>query len=223
MGLSITPVLQPPLWPQTELAPPGRVQRPSSLSSIGNTLTAWCQGHPLPPLPLCLGTLIPPHYPLDPSMPHGAVWSCPQVASQCGKAWDSPPQPSPPPAHPGTSVAVGIELGGRVREAGAVGELVHGPHPWLVPAALLAWDADGVADAAIGQPARVALVQPTLPRQVQLARGGQHGPVTLALLPGPLGGEPPRRGDVKHFPCRGESSPVRVGQQPAGCCRGWVA
>lgn len=81
----------------------------------------------------------------------------------------------------GTSVAVGVEQGRGVREAGAVGVVVDGPHPRLIPAAVLPRDVDGVADASIRQPAGVTLVQASLPGQVELPNGSQLGSQGVAV------------------------------------------
>lgn len=101
-----------------------------------------------------------------------------------------------------TFIAVGVEFGGGGGEAGAVGELVEGPDARGLAAAFPAREPDGVADAAVGQPAWVALVQALTPRQVELSRGGQRSPPAPAVPLGPLPGEPPRHRGVKHRPCK---------------------
>lgn len=83
-----------------------------------------------------------------------------------------------------TSVAVGVVQGCGVGEAGAVGVVVDRPHPGLVPAAVLPWDVDGVAGAAVGEPAGVALVQAGLPGEVELPDGGQLGSQGMAVSGG---------------------------------------
>lgn len=72
-----------------------------------------------------------------------------------------------------TSVAVGVEQGCGVREARAVGIIVDCPHPGLISTAVLPWNVDGIADAAVGQPARVTLVQASLPGEVELSDSSQ--------------------------------------------------
>lgn len=74
-----------------------------------------------------------------------------------------------------TSVAVRVEQSHGVGEARAVWVAVDGPHAGLVAAAVLSRDVDGVTDAAVSQPAGVALVQAGLPGEVELADGGQLG------------------------------------------------
>lgn len=84
----------------------------------------------------------------------------------------------------GTSEAEGVVSGQGVGEAGLVVVLVHGPDARRVPPAGGARAHDGVAQAAIGQPARVAPVQTLLPGGVQLANRGQRGVLPLAVLLG---------------------------------------
>lgn len=57
-----------------------------------------------------------------------------------------------------TSVAVGVEQGCGVREACAVGIVVDSPHSGFISSAVLPWDVDRIADAAVSQPARITLV-----------------------------------------------------------------
>lgn len=83
-----------------------------------------------------------------------------------------------------TSEAVGVEQSRSVGEASAVGVRVDGAHAGLVPAAVLPRDVDGVADAAVSQPARVALVQAGLPGQVELTHCGQLGSKGVAVCGG---------------------------------------
>lgn len=82
----------------------------------------------------------------------------------------------------GTSEAEGVVPGQRVREAGLVVVLVHGPDARRVPAAGCSGAHDGVPQAAIGQPARVAPVQALLPGGVELPNRGQRGVLALAVL-----------------------------------------
>lgn len=60
-----------------------------------------------------------------------------------------------------------------MREAGLVSEAVDGFDTRLRPAATLSRCYDGIADAAIRQPAGAAPIQTFTPRQVQLCRRGQ--------------------------------------------------
>lgn len=80
-----------------------------------------------------------------------------------------------------TSVTVGVKQGCGIREAGTIGVVVDSPHPGLVSAAVLARDVDRVADAAIGQPAGVTLVQAGLPGEVELPDIGQLGSQGMAV------------------------------------------
>lgn len=83
-----------------------------------------------------------------------------------------------------TSEAVGVEQSRGVGEASAVGVTVHGAHARLVPATVLPRHVDGVADAAVSQPAGVALVQSGLPGQVELTHSGQLGSKGVAVCGG---------------------------------------
>lgn len=83
-----------------------------------------------------------------------------------------------------TSEAVGVKQSRGVGEASAVGVAVDGAHAGLVAAAVLPGHVDGVADAAVGQPARVALVQAGLPGQVELTHSGQLGSKRVAVCGG---------------------------------------
>lgn len=82
-----------------------------------------------------------------------------------------------------TSEAVGIEACSWRRKARAVGEAVHCAHTWSRAPATPARSLDRVAHAAVGQPARVALVQALVPGQVQLPHGGQRCTLPLTLRP----------------------------------------
>lgn len=59
----------------------------------------------------------------------------------------------------------------------------------LTSSTLRPGDSDGVADAAVGQPAVVAAVEPRPPGCEQLARRGQHSIMLLTLLSRLLKGE----------------------------------
>lgn len=72
----------------------------------------------------------------------------------------------------------------------------------FIRAAAFPWSGDRVADAAVRQPAGVALVQAITPGQVELPGGGQRSPPSPAVPPGPLQGEAPRCCGVKHLPCK---------------------
>lgn len=89
----------------------------------------------------------------------------------------------------GTSEAEGVVPGQRVGEARLVVVLVQGPDARRVPPAGGAGAHDGVAQAAVGQPARVAPVQALLPGGVELANGGQRGVLALTVLLGFWEGE----------------------------------
>lgn len=80
-----------------------------------------------------------------------------------------------------TSVAVGVEEGGGVWEAGAVGVVVDGSDPRLIPTTVFPRDVDGITDAAICQPAGITLVQTSLPSQVELSNSGQLGSQRVAV------------------------------------------
>lgn len=83
-----------------------------------------------------------------------------------------------------TSITVGVKQRRGVREPGPVGVVVDGPHPGLVPAAVLPRDINGVADTAVRQPPGVALVQAGLPGQVELSHSGQLGSQGMAVSGG---------------------------------------
>lgn len=80
-------------------------------------------------------------------------------------------------------------LVGGVWEAGLVFVLVERADPQQASATLRPGHGDGVADAAVGQPAVVAAVQPRPPGREQLTGRRQDGVVLLALLPRLLQGE----------------------------------
>jgi hypothetical protein len=80
-----------------------------------------------------------------------------------------------------TSEAVGIEARGGRGEAGPVGEAVDGAHARGWAPAAPARRLNRVAYAAIGQPARVTLVQALVPGQVQLSHRGQRCALAVAL------------------------------------------
>lgn len=83
-----------------------------------------------------------------------------------------------------TSEAVGVEQSRGVGEASAVGVAVDGAYAGLVSTTVLPGNVDGVADAAVGQPAGVTLVEAGLPGQVELAHGGQLGSQRVAVCGG---------------------------------------
>lgn len=99
----------------------------------------------------------------------------------------------------GTSEAEGVVPGQRVGEARLVVVLVHGPDARRVPAAGGPGADDGVAQAAVGQPARVAPVQALLPGGVELPNRGQRGVLALAVLLGFWEGELLRLGCEEHI------------------------
>lgn len=99
-----------------------------------------------------------------------------------------------------TSEAEGVVPGQWVQEACLIGVEVDGPHTWLVPATGRPRGDDGVAEAAVGQPAGVALVQAEAPGGVELAGRGEGGVVGFTELQGFLEGELLRAGDEEHLP-----------------------
>lgn len=80
-----------------------------------------------------------------------------------------------------TSVAVGIKQGCGAGEACAVGVVVDSPHSRVISTTVFPWDVDRIADAAISQPARITLVQASLPGKVELPNCGQLGSQGLAV------------------------------------------
>lgn len=99
----------------------------------------------------------------------------------------------------GTSEAEGVVPGQRVGEAGLVVVLVHGPDSWRIPSAGGTGADDGVAQAAVSQPARIAPVQALLPGGVQLAHRGQSGVLAVAVLLSLREGELLRLGGEEHI------------------------
>ena len=99
-----------------------------------------------------------------------------------------------------TSEAEGMMPGQWVREACLVGVKVDRSHAWLVSATGGPRGDDGVAEAAVGQPASIALVQALAPGGVELARGGQCGVVGFTECQGLLKGELLRACDKEHLP-----------------------
>lgn len=81
-----------------------------------------------------------------------------------------------------------VPVGG-VWVAGLVFILVERAHPQQASSTLRLGHGDGVTDAAVGQPAVVAAVQPRPPGREQLTRRRQHGVVLLTLLSRLLEGE----------------------------------
>lgn len=88
-----------------------------------------------------------------------------------------------------TLEAESVVPGQRVWKARLVGIEVDGSHTWLVPAAGGPRGDDGVAEAAVRQPAGIALVQAAAPGGVELAGGGERGVLRLAELQRLLEGE----------------------------------
>lgn len=78
---------------------------------------------------------------------------------------------------------------------------VNGPHAHQVPSTIGPCSGNGVANAAVSQPARTAHVHAILPGQVQLARGGQAGSQAVAFVKSFLEGELLRGGGVEDFAC----------------------
>ena len=103
-----------------------------------------------------------------------------------------------------TFKAVHSVLGVGTGEAGLVLELVQCPDPQQPPAALRPGHGDGVAHAAVRQPAVVAAVEARPPGGVQLARGRQHRVPGQTLLTGLLQGQLGGDGRVEDLPCMGQ-------------------
>lgn len=82
----------------------------------------------------------------------------------------------------GTSEAEGVVPGQGVGEAGLVVVQVHGPDSRSIPSAGGAGADDGIAQAAVCQPARITPVQTLLPGGVELPNRGQRGVLALAEL-----------------------------------------
>lgn len=101
-----------------------------------------------------------------------------------------------------TAVADGIVAGVGVRVPRLVDVQVHRPHAHQVAPAVGPCSGDGVADAAVGQPARAAHVHAVLPGQVQLPRGGQPRSQAAALVECFLEGELLGGGGVEDFACK---------------------
>lgn len=99
-----------------------------------------------------------------------------------------------------TSEAEGMVPGQWVQEARLVGVEIDGSHAWLVPTTGGPWGDNRVAEAAIRQPAGVALVQASAPGGIELARGGQCGVVGFTELLGFLEGELLRSCGKEHLP-----------------------
>lgn len=91
-------------------------------------------------------------------------------------------------------------LGQQVGEAGLVGVEVDSSHAWLVPTTGRPRGDDGVAEAAVSQPASVALIQAMAPGRVELARGGQGGILGLTECQCFLEGELLEACGEEHFP-----------------------
>lgn len=88
-----------------------------------------------------------------------------------------------------------------------VGVQIDRSHTQEVAAAVGPSLGDGVAHAAVGQPASAAHVHPALPGQVELARGGQSRPQPPALIGCLLERELLRRGGIKDLACEGHITP----------------
>lgn len=87
-----------------------------------------------------------------------------------------------------------------VWEAGLVGVEVDSSHARFVPTAGRPRGDDGVSEAAICQPASIALVQATAPGSVELASGGQGGILGFTEGPRFLEGELLEACGEEHFP-----------------------
>ena len=101
-------------------------------------------------------------------------------------------------------------------EASLVLKLVQRPDPQQPPAALRPGHGDGVAHAAVRQPAVVAAVEAHPPGGVQLARGGQDRVPGLTHPPGLLQGQLGGDGRVEDLPCMGHRQGEYNGE---GCWR----
>lgn len=101
-----------------------------------------------------------------------------------------------------TFIAVGIKLAIGVREACLVLIAIQGSHPKQTPAALGPRHRGRVADAAVRQPAVVALVKAVPPGHVEVPHGSQDTSSLLTQLPSFLEGELLGGCDVDHLICR---------------------
>lgn len=104
-----------------------------------------------------------------------------------------------------TSEAEGVVPGQWVQEARLVGVEVDSSHARLVPTAGWPWGDNGVAEAAVSQPAGVALVQAAAPGSIELARGGQCGILGFTELLGFPEGELLQACGKEHFPWGAEA------------------
>lgn len=88
----------------------------------------------------------------------------------------------------------------RVWKAGLVGVEVDSSHAWFVPTTGRPRGDDGVSEAAICQPASIALVQAVAPGSIELAGGGQGGILGLTEGLRFLEGELLKACDEEDFP-----------------------
>lgn len=82
--------------------------------------------------------------------------------------------------------------------------LVECADPQQASSTLRPGDGDGVAHAAVRQPAVIAAVQPLPPGGKQLSRRSQDGVVLLALVLGLLQGEFIAEGRIENLACGGQ-------------------
>lgn len=99
----------------------------------------------------------------------------------------------------GTSEAEGVMPGQGVGKARLVVVLVDSSHTRSIPPAGGTGAHDGIAEAAVGQPASIASVQALLPGSVELANRGQRGVLALTVLLSFWEGELLRLGCEEHL------------------------
>lgn len=107
-----------------------------------------------------------------------------------------------------------------LREARLVAVAVDGPDPRLAASTALPGGHDGVAHAAVRQPARAAVVQALVPGGVELSGGGQLRPVAQAVGLGLREGQALVGGAVEHLAFT-EAQP-RLLTQPASGTQRWT-
>lgn len=91
----------------------------------------------------------------------------------------------------------------RVWESGLVFVLVERADPQQASSTLRPGDGDGVAHAAVGQPAVITAVQPLPPSGKQLSRGSHHRVMLGALVLGLLQRDFSAEGRIENLTCAG--------------------
>lgn len=90
-----------------------------------------------------------------------------------------------------------------VWESGLVFVLVERADPQQASSTLRPGDGDGVACAAVGEPAVITAIQPLPPSGKQLSRRSQHGVVLVALILGLLQREFSAERRIENLTCGG--------------------